>query len=206
MSYYICGLDEVGRGALAGPILAVAAMFELPEKGDGTNWLKRNSPIPGVNDSKQIPTHAKRELMFKRILADATLVDFGIGHVSVEEINQEGIEMANRHAFYNAWNDLRRPPQYMLVDGDRPAPHWCYSQQENRPRGDGYWWPVGAASILAKVIRDRYMMELCEDFPGYNWRQNMGYGSAEHIEGLKKYGPTPLHRKQFVSKYVRNGT
>ena len=200
MSYYVAGLDEVGRGALAGPMVAVAAMFAMPVK-DEPGWVTKNSPIPGVNDSKKFSGHAQRLEVFHRILRSKYLVDFGIGVVTVEQIDKLGIDEANRYAFFDAWNDLKHPPTYLLVDGDRPAPAFCYSSQKFRPRGDGYWWPTGAASILAKVIRDQYMAELGLDHPHYKWSQNCGYGTKDHEAALREHGVCDLHRKKFTTKF-----
>lgn len=205
MSYSICGLDEVGRGSLAGPMFAVAAQFKAIDIEDENEWLRANSPIPGVHDSKTFSTHSKRLEVYHRILAHPFLIDFGIGQVNVDEIDKEGIDEANRIAFYRAWKDLKVEPSFILADGDKPVPAWAYSQQKHRPKGDGYWWPVGAASILAKVIRDLYMTELGLDYLPYKFAQNAGYGTAEHIAALKHLGPCPLHRKQFVKKYVKEG-
>ncbi len=163
MAYYVAGLDEVGRGAFAGPMIAVAAMFSVPEY-DETGWLTKNSPIPGVDDSKKFSTREKREEVYRRILGSSHLVDFGIGLITVDKIDELGIDMAHRHAFYEAWKDLAHEPNFLLVDGDRPAPTVMYSLQKNRPKGDAYWWPVGAASILAKVIRDTYMADVGNDY------------------------------------------
>lgn len=204
MPFYIGGLDEVGRGALAGPMVAVAALFTTDSR-DESGWLRSRSPIPGVDDSKKFPNHTKRLEMFHKILQHPSLVDFGIGHVTAEEIDKDGIDEANRIVFYRAWKDLKTEPNFLLVDGDRPAPAWSYSQQKYRPKGDGYWWPVGAASILAKVIRDLYMVELGLDFLPYKWASNAGYGTADHLAALKRLGPCALHRKQFVKKYLGHG-
>jgi ribonuclease HII len=182
-------------------MFAVAAMFDVSIRDEG-GWLTKNSPIEGVNDSKKFSTHAKRTEVFHRILRSPLLVDFGIGHVTVEEIDQHGIDEANRIAFYRAWSTLKPEPQYMLVDGDRPAPAWNYSQQKNRPKGDGYWWPVGAASILAKVIRDNYMVDLGLDHLHFKWAQNAGYGTKDHTDAIKHFGACELHRKSFVKKMV----
>ncbi len=203
MSYLVAGLDEVGRGALAGPMIAVAAVFRQPVKNEA-NWLTKKSPILGVDDSKKIPTHAKRVEIYHRILRSEHLVDFGIGFITVEEIDKLGIETANRHAFYQAQTDLKTQPNFLLVDGDRPAPHFCYSSQKNRPKGDGYWWPVGAASILAKVIRDLYMIELGLDYLPYKWAQNAGYGTKAHEDALRYHGVSPVHRKKFTEKFQRS--
>jgi ribonuclease HII len=203
LAYYVAGLDEVGRGSFAGPMVAVAAMFAMPEK-DEAGWLTKHSPIPGVNDSKKFSTREKREEVYHRILRSEYLVDFGVGFITVDEIDKVGIDMANRQALFDAWRDLKHEPHFLLVDGDRPAPHFCYSQQKHRPQGDGHWWPVGAASILAKVIRDLYMVELGLDYPHYRWGQNSGYGTPDHAKAIELHGVCPLHRKQFTAKYQRS--
>lgn len=199
MAYLICGLDEVGRGALAGPILAVAALFEMPAKQD---WVRKNSPINGVNDSKAFSDDGKRREVYSRILRHATLLDFGIGIGSVSEINLKGIDEANRLAFIRAWSELKKEPSFILVDGNRPVPAWNYSLQEHRPRGDSLWWPVGAASILAKTIRDDIMRELGAEFPHYGWNDNAGYGTTQHSKALQQHGPCPHHRRQFIEKIM----
>ncbi len=198
MSFYICGVDEVGRGALAGPIMAVASLLCAPSNQD---W-SRGSPIPGIKDSKQFATREDREKVFKAILRCAELVDFGIGEGSVSEINADGIERANRNCFYRAVQDLRYQPDHILVDGNNPIPMWDRAKQEWRPKADAIWWPVGVASILAKVIRDRYMAEWHADYSVYGWGDNSGYGTEKHTQAIKKYGPSPLHRKKFIEKIV----
>ena len=129
MPFNICGLDEVGRGSLAGPMFAVAAVFDGTQ--DENDWLRGRSPILGVNDSKTFPSHGKRLEVYHRILNHPSLVVFGIGDVSVEEIDKEGIDEANRIAFYRACQDLKTPPSFILVDGDKPVPAWSYAQQKN---------------------------------------------------------------------------
>jgi ribonuclease HII len=130
------------------------------------------------------------------------LVDFGIGHVTVDEINKKGIDDANREAFYRAWNDLIHEPNFLLVDGDKPAPAFVYNKQKNAPKADAKWWPVSAASVIAKVIRDEYMDELGDEFPHFLWEQNAGYGSKDHRNALRAFGPSPLHRQQFIGKIM----
>lgn len=200
MPYLVCGLDEVGRGALAGPLVAVASLFSAPNTDEAT-WRTVWTPIPGVNDSKKLP-HKKRRDVFHRILRSDILVDFGIGEVSVEEINQHGIDWANRKVFERAVKDLKWMPNHILVDGDEPLYGWNMMDQRFEPQGDRRWWPTGAASILAKVIRDSFMAELAKDFELYGWDRNAGYGSDEHRAALVDFGPCIHHRKQFISKIV----
>ena len=204
MPYYVCGIDEVGRGALAGPLIAVAAMFDVGSRDDAA-WLRKNTPIEGVNDSKAFASHEKRSVVYHRILRSSCLVDFYIGHITVGQINRDGIDWCNRDAFFKAYRGLKREPNFYLVDGDKPAPNIMYSQQMNRPKGDSYWWPVAAASILAKVIRDTYMRELSEDHQHYCWDRNSGYGTKDHLDAIRAHGVCALHRTKFVEKYVRRG-
>lgn len=201
MPFLVSGLDEVGRGALAGPLVAVASLFNS-HSTDFAMWETCWSPVPGVNDSKKL-SHKKREEVFYRILRHHDLLDFGIGEVSVEEINQRGIEWANREAFQRAIKDLRWMPDFVLVDGDEPLYGWNMMDQRFEPKGDGLWWPVGAASILAKVIRDSYMVELSKDFDYYGWERNAGYGSDEHRASLIDMGPSRHHRTQFIRNLIR---
>lgn len=199
---YIAGLDEVGRGSLAGPLIAVAALFRFwAEQGWAEEIETPRSPIPGVDDSKKL-TPTKRRTVFHKILNSGRLVGFGLGEVSVQEIDDHGIEWANRLAFKRAAEDLPSKPTYFLIDGDNPLLDWERDLQRNEPRADGRWWPVGAASILAKVIRDDYMAELGQDYPAYGWERNAGYGSKYHQEAIQRVGPCRLHRTKFIGKIV----
>lgn len=200
---YVAGIDEVGRGALAGPLVAVAAMFRfwLDWKWDEMETLR--SPIPGVDDSKKL-TPTRRRGVFHKILNSGRLVGFGLGEVSVSEINEHGIEWANRSAFKRAVDDLPYKPTYLIIDGDNPLPGWEGALQRHEPRADGKWWPVGAASIIAKIVRDDYMTELGRDHPDYGWERNSGYGSKHHQDAIRRIGPCRLHRTKFISKLWRN--
>jgi ribonuclease HII len=197
----VCGVDEVGRGSLAGPLMAVAASF-WSEHG-WTFWDRGRSPIEGVKDSKAFSSDAKRTEVFHRILRSQSLFDFGLGEVSVEEINRHGIDDANQMAFQRALADLKQPPNFVIIDGNKPILGWSNEHQSYLPKADNRWWPVSAASILAKVIRDSYMTELSEDFPIYQWDSNAGYGSEDHITAIRQYGPSIHHRKQFVKNIRR---
>lgn len=208
MPYLVCGLDEVGRGALAGPLMAVASLFYSPaapiDINQGYRWWEMEwSPIKGVNDSKKL-TAKKRQELFKTILRSGELADFGLGEASVEEINTHGIDWANRTAFERAVKDLNQQPHHILIDGDNPLYGWSMLDQKFEPRADGRFWPVGAASILAKVIRDSYMAELAKDFSRYGWEKNSGYGSHAHQEGLVQHGPCVHHRTKFIRNIIRS--
>ena len=164
-------------------------------------WKTASSPIQGVNDSKKL-TEKRRQEVFHRILRYDLLLDFGIGEVSVEEIDRYGIDKANDMVFSRAVHDLNQPPDYVLLDGDNPLMGWDMTLQQHRPKGDGLWWPVGAASILAKVIRDSYMEELSLEYPSYQWARNAGYGTAQHTQALQSIGACSHHRKQFIHSIV----
>jgi ribonuclease HII len=208
MPFLVCGLDEVGRGALAGPLIAVASLFYSPaapiDIQQGYRWWEMDwTPIKGVDDSKKL-TPKKRREVFQRILRSGELADFGIGEVSVEEINSFGIDWANSVAFERAVKDLSQAPHHILIDGDNPLIGWSMLDQIHEPRADGRWWPVGAASILAKVIRDSYMAELAKDFDIYGWEQNSGYGSDKHRSALIDFGPCKHHRVKFIRNIIRS--
>lgn len=199
---HICGVDEVGRGALAGPLIAVAASFRFWADWTWSELETKNSPIYGVNDSKKLSPVRRREA-FHQILRSGRLIDFGLGEVSSEEINRYGVEKANEWAFQRAVMNVNPSPNYLLIDGDTPLYGWAMNSQCHESRADGRWWPVGAASILAKVIRDDFMTELGRDHPSYGWERNSGYGSKYHQEAIQRVGPCRLHRTQFISKMIR---
>lgn len=196
-THLVCGIDEVGRGALAGPIVAAVALFRF----DDIVAMHR-PPIPNLKDSKAYSTPAKREAVWKMILASPFLIDFGIGECSVEEINERGIDWCNGAIFQRAVMCLKHVPDMIYVDGDEPVPGWPVERQIVEPRADGRYWPVSAASVIAKVIRDRLMEELGRQNPGYDWGSNKGYGAPAHQEGLLKLGPTTHHRTQFIKKIM----
>lgn len=203
MPFLVAGIDEVGRGALAGPLMAVASLFRIDDryrlKASGSYIFleTRHSPVQGVNDSKKLSAKKRREVFGLLLKADQ-LLDFGIGQVSAEEIDKQGIDWANQQAFERAVLDLCESPEFVLVDGDNPLMNWSMLHQAHEPKGDGLWWPVGAASILAKVIRDSFMAELGADYPYYAWDSNSGYGSDAHRAALIEFGACVHHRKQFI--------
>lgn len=196
---YVAGIDEVGRGALAGPLIAVAAMFKFWQGWQWDEMETLKSPIQGVTDSKKL-TPTRRRDVFHRILNSGRLIGFGIGEISVSEINDRGIDWANNLAFKKAVEDLPHEPAYIILDGDNPLYGWEMHKQRYEPRADGRWWPVGAASIIAKVIRDDFMTELGRDYPDYGWERNSGYGSKYHQDAIRRIGPCQLHRTKFISK------
>ena len=177
----ICGVDEAGRGPLAGPVCAAAVI------------LPRGLEIEGLNDSKKL-TPKKRDLLFDVIREVA--VDFAIGQATPEEIDRLNILNATMLAMRRAIAGLKAPPDYALVDGncirDFPVPASAIV------KGDSLSASIAAASILAKVTRDRLCLADHSAYPQYGFDKHKGYGTAEHIAALKQYGPTPIHRKTFL--------
>ena len=191
----IAGMDEVGRGPLAGPICAVIAVFNV----------HLEYPLTGVTDSKKL-TAKKREKLYHDILRHPNLLDFGVGMCSNEEIDKLGIQKCNHMVFDRAVEHLDMQLQnieILWVDGTLKqwGSHILRPQIIHEPKADGTYWQVGAASILAKVIRDQYMRDLSREYPQYGWEKNSGYGGAEkHQKALKTFGPTPYHRKTFLKR------
>lgn len=188
----ICGVDEVGRGCLAGPMLAVAALFRGWEVG-----------CPGINDSKKL-TPKKRDKLFPMILWSPYLVDFGIGQVEVSEINHYGINWANEECFTRAVHALPEIPDVLVVDGVNKVKGVAVTHQIVETKADGKYPVVGAASILAKVIRDRHMEEIHDNYPMYKWKKNKGYGSSAHTDAIQLHGHCHHHRLKFLRKIIRS--
>jgi len=179
----ICGIDEAGRGPLAGPVVAAAVI--LPRQGDKARRPK------GLDDSKQLSAEA-REALAAEIRAVGLI---GVGVASVEEIDALNILRASHLAMRRAFEALPQKPIAALVDGnmnpDLPCPvEWVID-------GDAIVPLVSAASIIAKVERDRMMSALCAQYPGYAFAKHKGYGTPEHIEALNRLGPCPIHRMSF---------
>jgi ribonuclease HII len=176
----IAGIDEAGRGPLAGPVVAGAVI--LPD----------NFYLPGLNDSKRL-TETKRDEYFEVIMAEALAV--GVGIISAAEIDEINILQASKKAMLSAVNHLKFIPDFLLIDAvklDTPYPY------EALIKGDSRSISIAAASIIAKVTRDRLMKELGLEFPQYGFGANMGYGTAEHLKAIKKHGVTNHHRKTFA--------
>jgi ribonuclease HII len=177
----ICGVDEVGRGPLAGPVVAAAVI------------LQKGRIPKGLNDSKQLDEESREEL-FPQILAMAVAV--GVGEASVGEIDMVNIRQATHLAMARAVRALAIAPSFALVDGNDPPALPC--KCDTLIGGDGRSLSIAAASIVAKVTRDRLMIGLHQEHPGYNWRSNKGYGTPEHYSGLKLHGVTVHHRRSFA--------
>ncbi|MCY7177998.1 ribonuclease HII [Streptococcus gallolyticus subsp. gallolyticus] len=178
----IAGIDEVGRGPLAGPVITACVI------------LPKNCKIKHLNDSKKIPKNHHEEI-YQEILARA--LGIGIGIVDNNVIDQINIYEATKVGMLQAINQLKgevTKPDYLLID----AMHLETSiPQQSLIKGDANSLSIAAASIVAKVTRDRMMADYANDYPGYAFEKNVGYGTKEHLEGLKKYGITPIHRKTF---------
>ena len=175
----IAGVDEVGRGPLAGPVVAAAVI--LPE----------NCKIPGLNDSKKIPK-AKHQAIYQAVLDQALSV--GIGVKDNQVIDQVNIYEATKLAMLEAIQELNQQPQHLLIDAmklDLPI------SQTSIIKGDANSLSIAAASIVAKVTRDQMMAAYDQEYPGYDFGQNAGYGTTKHLEGLEKHGVTPIHRRSF---------
>lgn len=175
----IAGVDEAGRGPLAGPVVAAAVV--LCPKG-----------IAGIDDSKKL-TAARREELYALITARCRV---GVGIASVEEIDEINILWATMLAMTRAVEALGVEPVEILVDGNR-CPKWRWPSRAI-VGGDALEPSIGAASIVAKVTRDRMMVEADADYPGYGWASNKGYGAPVHLDALQRLGPTPLHRRSFA--------
>lgn len=193
----ICGIDEVGRGCLAGPIVAVAALFH-----GNPDYSLPPPPMPGLKDSKAFNKEETRRRVHQDLLRCPHLIDFGIGCIWPSQIDKVGIDEANALAFYQALDELYREPDFLYVDGEHPVRHFQVSFQKVEPKADSKYWPVSAASILAKTIRDDLMVEYHQDFPQYGWDSNAGYGTNIHTAALRAYGPSPFHRKKFIKKIM----
>jgi ribonuclease HII len=176
---FVCGIDEAGRGPWAGPVVAAAVILD-PRQIPG-----------GMNDSKKL-THQKREELFAPICAAS---QFGIGIVDAATIDEINILQATYLAMQRALSALKNPPQLALVDGNRAPKFLCPVQ--TIVGGDGKSLSIAAASILAKVTRDRMMVELDKEFPNYGFAAHKGYGTPMHQAALTKFGPVAIHRKSF---------
>ena len=179
----LCGVDEAGRGPLAGPVCAAAVI------------LPRGAVIEGLNDSKKL-SEKRREALYDEIVGRA--IAFGIAFASVEEIEEKNILEATFLAMNRAIEQLSVVPALALIDGNRSKgivlPSRCVIG------GDGKCADIAAASILAKVTRDRYMLEMAEKYPQYGFERHKGYGTVAHYAAIREFGPSPIHRMSFLRK------
>lgn len=175
------GLDEAGRGCLAGPVFAAAVI------------LPKDFSHPLLNDSKQVTEKNRNEL---RSIIEESALAFAVASIDNEEIDRINILKASFKAMHRALDQLKAKPQLLLVDGNRfikykRTPHRCII------KGDATFTSIAAASILAKTYRDEYMLQLHEEFPHYDWINNKGYGTPNHIKAIEQHGQCKYHRKSF---------
>lgn len=182
----IAGMDEAGRGPLAGPVCVVIAIMPLEE----------DKIIAGVNDSKKL-SEKKREDLFEKI--KSTAISYHIEFVDNETIDTINILNATKFGMYSCIQNINVKPDIVLIDAvkiDSEIP------TKSIIKGDALSYSIACASILAKVSRDRLMLELDSEYPQYNFKKHKGYGTKEHIENLKKYGASKIHRKSFIGHFV----
>jgi len=184
----IAGVDEAGRGPLAGPVVAAAVLFD-------STMLQGKHPeaLLGLTDSKQL-TAGKRDFFFDQ-LRDLTGLWLGVGQATVAEIEDRNILQATYLAMQRAVEALDEAPDYVLVDGNR-LPTWSY-KAEAIVRGDSKSLSIAAASVVAKVTRDRILLEMDAQYPQYGFARHKGYGTKVHLEALHKHGPCEHHRRSF---------
>ena len=179
----VCGVDEAGRGPLAGPVCAAACILPV------------GLEIPGLDDSKKLSPQKREELY--NVIVD-TALSYGIAFASVEEIEALNILNATFLAMNRAIEQLSPQPALALIDGNRNSgiriPSRCVV------KGDSLCADIAAASVLAKVTRDRYMLSMAEEYPQYGFEKHKGYGTALHYSALRNYGPSPIHRPSFLKK------
>lgn len=182
---YVCGVDEAGRGPLCGPVVAAAAI------------LDKDAHLEGVNDSKKL-SEKKREKLFDDIMEKAVAVGIGISDVDmIEKIN---ILNATKEAMKEAISNLNVKPDFVLIDGNQDIK--IDIDRTTVISGDALSQSIAAASIIAKVTRDRMLREYDKEYPEYGFAKHKGYGTKMHIEAIKQYGLTPIHRPSFCTKFV----
>lgn len=175
------GCDEAGRGCLAGPVVAAAVI------------LPKLYKHPVLNDSKKLSCKQRNELR-EEIISSA--IAWKVAFIDNVEIDKLNILRASIKAMHNAIEGLSREPEFLLIDGNRFYPYKNLRHQ-TIIKGDGLYYPIAAASVLAKTFRDEYMEKIHLEFPDYNWVKNKGYGTSDHRKAIIRYGITPYHRKSF---------
>ena len=185
----IAGIDEAGRGPLAGPVVAAAVILPF-------NWYLKGLPenLLGLNDSKQL-SEEKRENFFKEICGNKEII-YGVGIVEPHEIDTINILNATIKAMLLAIKKLPAIPEHVLVDGNRGIP--VELPQTTIVKGDAKSFSIAAASVIAKVTRDKIMREYDKKYPQYGFSSHKGYGTPEHLEAIRRYGACPIHRKSFA--------
>ena len=182
----ICGIDEAGRGPLAGPVVVASVI------------MPANSMIEGVNDSKKV-SEKKREKLYDQILEEA--ISYGVGIVGQDEIDEINILNATKKGLTMSLKELTVKPDLIIVDALTHIDTMGIPY-ESIIKGDAKCYSISAASIIAKVTRDRIMREWDKVYPEYGFEKHKGYGTSAHIEAIKKYGLCPIHRKSFTTHFI----
>ena len=182
----ICGIDEAGRGPLAGPVVVASVI------------LSKDSMIEGVNDSKKV-SEKKREKLYDQILEEA--ISYGVGIIGQDEIDEINILNATKKGLTLSLQELTVKPDLIIVDALTHIDTMGIPY-ESIIKGDAKCYSIAAASIIAKVTRDRIMREWDKVFPEYGFEQHKGYGTAKHISAIKEYGLCPIHRKSFTKNFI----
>ena len=183
---YICGIDEAGRGPLAGPVVVASVIMPL------------DSMIEGVNDSKKV-SEKKREKLYELILEEA--ISYGVGIVGQDEIDDINILNATKKGLTMSLQELTQKPDIIIVDALNHI-DTLGIPYESIIKGDAKCYSIAAASIIAKVTRDRIMKEWDKVYPEYGFSKHKGYGTASHIAAIREYGPCQLHRKTFIKNFI----
>ena len=183
---YICGIDEAGRGPLAGPVVVASVI------------MPANSIIEGVNDSKKV-SEKKREKLYDLILEEA--ISYGVGIIGQDEIDEINILNATKKGLTMSLQELTPKPDLIIVDALTHI-DTLGIPYESIIKGDAKCYSISAASIIAKVTRDRIMREWDKVYPQYGFAQHKGYGTSAHINAIKEFGPCPLHRRSFIKNFI----
>ena len=183
---YICGIDEAGRGPLAGPVVVASVI------------MPRDSMLEGVNDSKKV-SEKKREELYDKIIEEA--ISYGIGVIDQKEIDEINILEATKKGLTTSLKELKVKPNVILVDALKGI-NTLGIPYQSIIKGDALCYSISAASILAKVTRDRMMRQWDEIYPQYGFEKHKGYGTAAHIAAIKEYGLCPIHRRSFTKNFI----
>lgn len=182
----VAGIDEAGRGPLAGPVVCACVIMPLEE----------DKIIQGINDSKKL-TEKKREELYEKIIS--TAIDYCIVPIDEKTIDEINILNATKLGMEKALSGLKNKPYIVLIDAVKIN---TTTMQENIIKGDAKSYNIAAASILAKVFRDRLMKALAEKYPNYNFEKHKGYGTKDHIQALKQFGKCEIHRNSFIKNFI----
>ncbi|MCI9063447.1 MAG: ribonuclease HII [Clostridia bacterium] len=183
---YVCGIDEAGRGPLAGPVVVASVI------------MPKDSMLEWVNDSKKV-TEKRREILYDKILEEA--ISYGIGIIDQEEIDEINILQATKKGLTKAVSSMNKKPDIILVDALKGI-DTLGIPYKSIIKGDANSYSIAAASIIAKVTRDRIMKEWDKVYPEYGFAGHKGYGTAKHIQAIKEYGLCPIHRRSFTKNFV----